>query len=322
MSAFKQLLASDIIVSPFEVNKAFTFNGLAALTGSNVGIEVFTGQNLQTLFTPSDPTTGQTSLEYKRLVYNSVKQLYYSNYLNSLYGDPVSVPYTIPGANPAGDVLVGSASSAGRFENYLQTTISYERYFPTESNAVIAVLSIPSKLYGDRIQPGSVRINSESGSLVDDGNGNLITVIGDVCGNILYSHGIITITSDGSGGSKYGTANYGVDLYGGDDTYFINNFLTSPNISCSFSSSFTLFETQYKCTVDTSEFNFSQNPSLISSSLTGHIYDFATGSYFNPYVTTVGLYNENQELLAVGKLSKPLPSNNTTDLTVLINIDR
>ena len=47
-----------------------------------------------------------------------------------------------------------------------------------------------------------------------------------------------------------------------------------------------------------------------------------TGSYFEPYVTTVGLYNERQQLLAVGKLSQPLPLSSTTDTTILINIDR
>jgi hypothetical protein len=39
-------------------------------------------------------------------------------------------------------------------------------------------------------------------------------------------------------------------------------------------------------------------------------------------VTTVGLYDENQNLLAVGKLSQPLPTSATTDTTILVNIDR
>ena len=51
-------------------------------------------------------------------------------------------------------------------------------------------------------------------------------------------------------------------------------------------------------------------------------YDFATGSYFSPYVTTVGMYNDDHELLAVGKLSQPLPTSQTTDTTILVNIDR
>jgi hypothetical protein len=52
------------------------------------------------------------------------------------------------------------------------------------------------------------------------------------------------------------------------------------------------------------------------------MYDFTTGSYFAPYITTVGLYDENRELLAVGKLSQPLPSSRTTDMTIYVNIDR
>ena len=105
-------------------------------------------------------------------------------------------------------------------------------------------------------------------------------------------------------------------------TDFILAFVTGSNVTCSFSSSYKIFETQYKCTFDPSEFNFSLNPSLISGSTDGTVYNFVTGSYFNPYVTTVGLYNENQDLIAVGKLAKPLPSNNVTDTTILINIDR
>jgi hypothetical protein len=324
MTAFKQLLASDIIVTPFEVNKAFRFTGSAALTGSNVGIDRLLGQNIQGLFSLSESTTGNVGVEYKRLIYNSIKELYYSNYLSSIYGDPVSVPFNFPGSTPEGNVLIGSASSAGRYENYLETTLTYERYYPTSSSAVIGVISIPSKLFGDRIQPGSFIITSDSGSITDDSNGNLyFSLDGEYCGNIIYQHGVAILTKDNQGGGPYyGSAVYGVDVYGGDANPFIQNIILSNNVTCSFSSSYTLYETQFKCTFDPSEFNFSQNPSLISGSIEGTVYDFVTGSYFNPYVTTVGLYNENQDLIAVGKLAKPLPTNNVTDTTILINIDR
>ena len=322
MSAYKQLLASDIIVTPFEVNKSFTFRGAAAFTGSDVGIDRFLGQNIQGLFSLSESTTGQVTSEYRRLIYNSIKELYFSNYLSSSYGDPVSVPFTIPGNDAAGNVLVGSASSAGRYENYLENTLTYERYFPTSSDAIIGVVSIPSKLFGEKIQPGSFRMQGPSGSITDDGNGNLITVGNEICGIITYQHGLAVITSDASSGSLYGFANYGVDTYGGVDANFIPSFITNSNVTCSFSSSYTIFETQYKCTVDATEYNFSLNPSLISGSSEGIIYDFAASSYFNPYVTTVGLYNEAQDLIAVAKLSKPLPLNNVTDTNIIINIDR
>ena len=322
MSAYKQLLASDIIVTPFEVNKGFTFRGAAAFTGSDVGIDRFLGQNIQGLFSLNESTTGNIGVEYKRLIYNSIKELYFSNYLSSSYGDAVSVPFTIPGNDAAGNVLVGPTSSAGRYENYLQNTLTYARYFPTASNAIIGVISVPSKLFGEKIQPGSFKMQGPSGSITDDGNGNLITVGNELCGIITYQHGLAVITSDASSGSLYGFANYGVDTYGGTDANFIPSFITNSNVTCSFSSSYTIFETQYKCTIETSEFNLSLNPSLISGSTDGTLYGFVTASYFNPYVTTVGLYNEAQDLIAVGKLAQPLPTNNTTDLTILINIDR
>lgn len=323
MTAFKQLLASDIIVTPFEVNKAFRFSGSAGLSDSNVSIDRFLGQNIQGLFSLGEATTGTVSTEYRRLIYNSIKELYYSNYLSSSYGSSVSIPYTIPGSDPSGDILVGPTSSVGRFDNYLQTSLAYDRYFPTASDAIIGVISIPSKLYGDKIQPGSFNITSDSGSIIDDGNGNLlVSSSGDLCGVLIYQHGLGVITYDGASGSFYGTASYGVDTYGGDTAAFVTNFISSNNVTCSFSSSYTLYETQFKCTFDPSEFNFSLNPSLISGSTDGTVYDFVTGSYFNPYVTTVGLYNENQDLIAVAKLAKPLPSNNVTDTTILINIDR
>jgi hypothetical protein len=102
----------------------------------------------------------------------------------------------------------------------------------------------------------------------------------------------------------------------------ISFWATVNDTTCSFSSSYTIYETQYKATINENEFNFSQNPSLISGSTDGTLYGFVTSSYFQPYVTTVGMYNEAQELLAVGKLSQPLPLSRTTDTTILINLDR
>jgi hypothetical protein len=326
MSVYKQFQASDIIVSPFEVNKSFTFNGAASFTGSNVGIDRFLGLNTGSLFNPlSDPTTGQISTQYQRLVYSSIKELYYSNFLNSTasLGSPVTTASLIPGANSEGDVLVGPTSSAGRYFNYPQTTLTFEHYLPTAPNLYIGVLSIPAKLFGNYIQPGSFRWSADSGSINDDGEGNLIfSSTQQICGQIFYSHGIAVLTSDSMPlADTYGTGIFGSSVYGLSDSIVIENFITSSNVTCSFSSSLTIYETQYKCTARENEFNFSLNPSIISGS-EGIPYSYVTSSLFSPYVTTVGLYDEDQNLLAIGKLSQPLPSSPTTDTTILINIDR
>jgi hypothetical protein len=74
MGAYKQFLASDIIVTPFEVNKGFIFRGVE-LTDSNVSIDRFLGKNIVSpIFNPlSDPTTGQMSTQYQRLIYSSIQ---------------------------------------------------------------------------------------------------------------------------------------------------------------------------------------------------------------------------------------------------------
>ena len=326
MSVYKQLLAQDITVTPFEVNKSFTFYGASQLTDSDVNIDRFLGTNINSyLFNPnSDPTTGQISTQYQRLIYNSVKELYYSNYLSSSYGSPAPTSSILPGSDPSGDVLVGNASSEGRYFNYPQTSLTFEKYFPTASDAVVGVLSIPSRLFGNYILPNSFNWNADNNSIHDDGEGNLIfSSSGEICGQIFYPHGLAIITSDSNPGQDgYSFAIYGTSSYGVSDVEIINTFVTSSNVTCSFISSYPIFETQYKCTIRESEFNFSQNKTLLSGSSDEVPYNFTTGSYFAPYITTVGLYDDNQNLIAVGKLAQPLPSSRTTDMTIFINIDK
>jgi hypothetical protein len=324
MGAYKPFLASDIIITPFEVNKSFYFTG-DELTYPTVDIERYLGRNITgSSFNPTaDPTTGINTIQYQRLIYNSVKELYYSNYLNSIYGDSANTASIFPGADEEGNVLVGSSPSNGRYWNYNQSTLTFKKYFPTTNNAPVGILSIPSRLYGNYIQPNSFTWSADSGSIYDDGEGNLLDVINDnIVGQIFYSHGLAVITRKPTvEESTYGTSIYGTSLYGLTDEIYINNLVNSTNITCSFSSSITIHETQYKCTIRENEFNFSLNPSIISDSEEGLTYEYVKDPYFSPYVTTVGLYNDAQQLIAVGKLSQPLPTSPTTDTTILINLD-
>ena len=49
--------------------------------------------------------------------------------------------------------------------------------------------------------------------------------------------------------------------------------------------------------------------------------NFTTSSYFKPYVTTIGLYNENNDLLVVGKLGQPIRMSDETDTTFIMRWD-
>jgi len=339
MSAWKQFLASDVIINPFVVNKSFIFPSSQFATGSDgqlVGIDRFYGTNVN--WFDDQSTTGTLTTEYQALIYNSVKQLYYSNYLSSSTGDIVTQPVIFPGSNPSGNVLIGDIESP-LYDNFLQSTLTPNRFFPTASGAEVAVISIPSKLYGDYITPNSLRLKVTPGgtgsyTAVDDGEGNVILEgTNEHLGNIIYTHGIIILTVSGSITQGYGTSIYGVSLYGAGYPPPID-WITSP-MTCSFSSSMTIYETQYKCTIRESEFNATLNPSAQNSGSVveisgssfyqrgdGSLKDNVTGSYFSPYITTVGLYDEMQNLLAVGKLAQPLPTSDTTDTTILINLDR
>ena len=327
MSAWKQFLASDIIVNPFVVNKGFTFPSSQFATGSDgqlVGIDRFLGENVDWFTNKS--TTGTLSTEYTALIYNSAKQLYYTNFLSSSTGDNVAQPVLFPGSDSSGDVLIGSVESP-LYDNFLQSTLTASRYWPTGSGDQIAVISIPSKLYGEYIVPNSFVLDypTLSSTITDDGQGNLNISssaggFDGYIGNIIYTHGLAILTDVTL-----------PDILG----LTLDDYVTDNDVTCSFSSSMTIFETQYKATIRESEFNATLNPSAqksgslvsVNSSLfyqrgDGTLNDNITGSYFSPYVTTVGLYDEAQNLLAVGKLAQPLPTSDTTDTTILVNLDR
>jgi hypothetical protein len=68
------------------------------------------------------------------------------------------------------------------------------------------------------------------------------------------------------------------------------------------------------------EFNYSENPSFISGSTGEVIYNYFIN---NPqtYITTVGMYNDSNELLAVAKLSKPLNKDFTKEALIRVKLD-
>lgn len=82
----------------------------------------------------------------------------------------------------------------------------------------------------------------------------------------------------------------------------------------------TIYQTQVRCHINENEYNLSLNPSMTTDT-SGSMRDSVTGSYFQPYTTTVGLYNETNELVMVAKLAQPVPIPSNTDITFLIRYD-
>lgn len=96
--------------------------------------------------------------------------------------------------------------------------------------------------------------------------------------------------------------------------------ITAVSFNLTFNSTLTLFQNEVRCTINENDFNYSQNPSA-TIDCSGSLRPSLTGSAFQPYATTVGLYNDANELLLVAKLANPLPISSNTDTTIIIRYD-
>jgi hypothetical protein len=139
-------------------------------------------------------------------------------------------------------------------------------------------------------------------------------------GNVFYQNGLATITHPNYQIVFGGIGNFivGSESEGGD---FIVGIEPLNNLK--FQGSHLIYENEYQCTIDEHEFNATQNISArkIRSSDSEELADFATGSLFKPYVTTIGLYNEHNDLLVVGKLGQPTRISDETDTTFILRWD-
>lgn len=121
--------------------------------------------------------------------------------------------------------------------------------------------------------------------------------------------------------------------------------ITYVPFSLTLSGETTIYQNEVKCRVLENDFNYSQNPTVFknrsfttgsqaapffapqggtavnSQIVDGTTIDAVTGSAFNPYATTIGLYNEQNELLVVGKLATPYPIPENTDITFIVKWD-
>jgi hypothetical protein len=112
---------------------------------------------------------------------------------------------------------------------------------------------------------------------------------------------------------------------------------TSIRKTISFKNEHIIYENEVRCIIKESEYNLSYNPSLLqyggqhivasgsgfilTGSFDSTVKGFATGSDFNPYTTTIGLYNDDNDLLMVAKLVKPILISPDTDMTFIVKYD-
>jgi hypothetical protein len=151
---------------------------------------------------------------------------------------------------------------------------------------------------------------------------------------IFYQAGVVALTITGSGVNSAFPDITTEDQYSGSSGFtngkladlvasgsaddFANNFRHRlENIS--FNNTTELNSSIYFCRVGHNEFNYSGNPSYLSSSKI--VVKEETTDTPVSYITTVGLYSANNELLAVAKLSEPLRKTPETEYVLRVRLD-
>jgi len=172
-------------------------------------------------------------------------------------------------------------------------------------------------------------ISGSNGSSYDGGtgytveNGSYGLVLPDI--STILLNAMALNVNGGNGGISIATDTT-ADDFGDNPTKLYNSISGSVDFVSTYPNIFEL-NSQETLTSDyvfirarNSEYNYTENPSFISGSTGEVIYPYFIN---NPqtYPTTVGLYNDSNDLLAVAKLSRPIQKDFTKEALVRVKLD-
>lgn len=291
----KEIPKSDVVIRPFKVYKEWSFDET-----DKDAVNIIWGVSGSFGSFDEDDTTG---LELRKVIYRSIEAQFYKN-----------------------AATASIITEVGKRKSYSSTT---ERNLEEE----FALFSIPQTFYGEGIKVGSLTLTTGSVTYTDDGFSNLIDSASNIKGNIFYDRGFVIATKDIQSGSSF------------------------TDYSLQFRSTKTIYENEIFISVLESEFNASTNPTAltdIDSELVSAViddpttkqkytanffniksakvnplfweYDYSasadpTGSYLAPYITTIGLYDNEMNMVAVAKLPQPIKSLPDYPLNFIIRFD-
>ena len=179
---------------------------------------------------------------------------------------------------------------------------------------------------------GILKITENGGDAIDDA----ATATNGKCGLIFYQAGIVAISTKvfmtgNASTNDLGFLKLDADFLdtSNDIESVIEDITKSPDdvanevrkriSNISFSNTTELNSTIYFCRVGHNDFNYSSNPTYLENSKV-RVKSKSTDSPVS-YITTVGLYSADNEMLAVAKLSEPLRKDPTNDMTLRVRLD-
>ena len=145
-------------------------------------------------------------------------------------------------------------------------------------------------------------------------------VAGTGVGLLYYQTGIVVLTASIFGTAKMDAANNVVsEVLTGSTIKAAANSVRHRVNNLTFNNTTELNSTIYFCRVNHNEYNYSANPTYTS----GSRIRVKNNTLDNPtsYITSVGLYSADNELLAVSKLSEPLKKDPTNEMILRVRLD-
>lgn len=147
---------------------------------------------------------------------------------------------------------------------------------------------------------------------------------GSEIGQVWYNAGIIVLPDSlpwNAGGTVWSGS---VSLANLEASGSINNLvdgLRSYVQIINFHNQTNLYSTIYFCRATNSEFNYSSNPTFIDDQQRIRVTSGSNILQTRTYITTVGLYDANDNLLAVAKVNKPITKSPDTEAIFRIRLD-
>ena len=192
------------------------------------------------------------------------------------------------------------------------------------------------KTIGDYGASTSYLVNSpagEYGLLYSSSDGDRDTTGADkIYGHIYYQAGIAVLTSSMVEDTFPMTSGSGARIYDGDFTGSMTSALKWGSITqiasglrfalnnVEFNNTTELNSTIYFCRANTQDYNYSANPTYLNASKIRVKNDIPKAEPVS-YITTIGLYSADNELLAVAKLSEPLKKTPSNEIIIRTRLD-
>lgn len=164
------------------------------------------------------------------------------------------------------------------------------------------------------------RVNSPAGEygIIYSGSGT------GPCGLVYYQAGVMVLTASVFGGGTQfllsGATDQSVsEALSGSSIQDVCDAVRSRVKEINFNNTVELNSTVYFCRINHNEFNYSSNPTYLSGSKI-RVKETSIDSPAS-YVTTVGLYSADNELLATAKLSEPLKKTPENEMILRVRLD-